>query len=1135
MGTIPTYNFLIMSLSSILAQAGSSFGFKQVEKELGLKKNPIYLRGLAGSGKALLIAHLYNISTSSVLVITDKPDKAQDLSEDLESFLGKEKVRSFPGWEVPPYQWRVPHGEIIGTRLETLYQILSRNKALVVTSLGALTEKTVPPLVLKENIWNLKVGDIVQLDALVKKLDQLGFVRAAQVEEVGSFSQRGGILDVFPYSTISPLRIELFEDKIESIREFGVTTQRSFKKIDSALILPKREVLIEDEQIEQYLSTIEEHKAEKIRDKIRFYNEVPGLEWMCPLFGVKQANLLDYLGSQEIIFCDEMDCLKKEYQNIIDETQKLHQQAENRKEVVPLPQEVLTSWDEIENKLSQHQLLEISSFTEKKEACVEFGMTEQEFFGGKIELLKDRIREYEKQKQKVYIVCENTTTKDRIVELLDELSATPDFPVAILREGFGFAQANLAILTEHQIFSRLFRRRIRKKFKQGLALSSYNSLSIGDYVVHIDFGVGRYTGLETLSVDNKTRDCLEIRYQGDDKLFVPIEEFNRVQKFVGKEGAPTLSRLGGSNWEKLKTRTKKAIEQMTKELLVLYAERKTKLGFAFSADTRWQKELESSFIYEETPDQWDTIKKVKKDMESASPMERLVCGDVGYGKTEVAVRAAFKCVQDGKQVAILVPTTILAQQHLVTFTERLSNFPLKVEMLSRFKSKKEQKKIVEDLKQGKADIVIGTHRLLQKDIEFKDLGLVIIDEEQRFGVAHKEKLKKLKKLVDVLTMTATPIPRTMQLSLMGIRDMSIINTPPKYRLPVETEVARLDEELIADAILKEIDRGGQVYFVHNRVESIDSMYSYLKKIVPQVRIATAHGQMEEGALEEVMLSFLDRKYDLLLTTSIIESGLDIPNVNTIIIHRADRFGLAQLYQLRGRVGRSNQKAYAYLLIPPFGSLGESARKRIRALEQFTELGSGFHLAMRDLEIRGAGNILGAQQHGFIQEIGFDLYCRLLDEAVKEIKGEKIEKLPEVKIDFDIDLYIPSEYIVNLEQRVEIYRKLSSAESLDKIEEIAVEIKDRFGELLSEAENLLEVMRIKLIAAKKGITQLRLRDDILRIWFSKEKKIDRKQIENFARSAQYPLEFSASQDFGVKVDLTDALDKLKAIKNLLQGF
>jgi transcription-repair coupling factor (superfamily II helicase) len=1124
-----------MSLSSILSQASSSVSFKQLEREVASSKKWISLCGVAGSGKALLVSWVYDISTSSILVITDKADEASTLVEDLENFVDRSKIHYFPAWEVLPYEWRVPRGEIIGTRLETLYQLLSNQKVLIVSSLRGLMEKTLPLATLKENIWNLKVGDKLELDILVGKLDELGFVRAVQVEEVGSYSSRGGILDVFPYSSSSPLRIELFEDKVESIREFSVLTQRSFKKVDSVLILPKREVLISDEKLESYLGGIDEHKAEKIREKIRFYDEVPGLEWLGSLLGINQSTLLDYLSPKDIILSDDMSSLKSEYDNILQETEGLCQQAEKKGEIVPSPLKLWNSWEEIKNNVVQHQLLEIKALRSKEGESLEFGMTEQEFFSGKMDFLKQRIEEYRKESRRVYIICENATQKERLAELLDELSLEVHFEIAILHKGFSFTLADLVVLTEHQIFSRYFRRRRKKRFKEGLALSSYTSLSIGDFVVHVDFGIGRYMGPETLLVDNKKRECLEIHYQDEDKLYVPIEEFNRVQKFVGKEGGPALSKLGGTAWERLKSRTKKAICDMTKELISLYAERKAKPGFAFSPDTRWQKELESSFIYEETPDQWETIKYVKRDMESPLPMDRLVCGDVGYGKTEVAVRAAFKCVTNGKQVAVLVPTTILAQQHLATFIERLSSFPIRVEMLSRFKTKPEQKKIVEDLKQGKVDIVIGTHKLLQKDVGFKDLGLFIVDEEQRFGVAHKEKLKKLRTQVDVLTLTATPIPRTMQLSLMGIRDMSLINTPPKYRLPIQTEIGKFEDELIADAILKEIDRGGQVYFVHNRVESIDSIYRYLKRILPQVRIAIAHGQMEESVLEEVMLSFLDRKYDLLLATSIIESGLDIPNVNTIIVNRADKFGLAQLYQLRGRVGRSNQKAYAYLLVPPFASLTESARKRIKALEQFTELGSGFHLAMRDLEIRGAGNILGAQQHGFIQEIGFDLYCKLLDEAIRELKGEKIEKLPEVKLDFDMDLYIPSKYIPDSEQRVEIYRKLASTQSPQKIEEIALEIEDRFGLLPLEVESLLEVVRIKLTAAKKGIVHLGLRGDILRIGFSKDRKIDKKQIEGFAKNIEYPLEFSVSGDFTIKLDLKGKEQKLEAVKNLLPHF
>jgi len=692
----------------------------------------------------------------------------------------------------------------------------------------------------------------------------------------------------------------------------------------------------------------------------------------------------------------------------------------------------------------------------------------------------------------------------------------------------------LVVLTDHQIFSRYFWRRRKRRFNEGIALSSYSALSVRDFVVHIDHGIGRYAGLETLEVDRKKRECLKLLYQGDDKLYVPIEEFNRVHKFVGKEGAPSLSKLGGTSWENLKKRTKKAIQDMAQELIQLYAERKAKPGIAFSPDTVWQKELEASFIYEETPDQLASIDAVKKDMEQSIPADRLICGDVGYGKTEVGVRAAFKAVMDGKQVAVLVPTTILAQQHFVTFSERLKSFPVNVQMLSRFKSRKEQKEIVSSLKEGRMDVVVGTHRLIQKDVRFKDLGLLIVDEEQRFGVTHKEKIKKLRRLVDVITLTATPIPRTLQLSLLGARDMSIINTPPKERLPIHTEITKFDKKLIADAILREVDRGGQVYFVHNRVQTIEAMYRFLKDLVPQIRIAVAHGQMEENLLEKVMLDFLNRRYDLLLVTSIIESGIDIPSVNTIIIDRADRFGLAQLYQLRGRVGRSNVRAYAYLLIPKVKLLTQSARKRLKALEQFTQLGSGFHLALRDLEIRGAGNLLGAQQHGFIEEVGFDLYCRLLDEAVRELKGEKIERLPEVKIQFDLDIYIPDSYIPDSQQRVEIYKKLSEAKSVEEVKEVEAETVDRFGNPPQEVEDLLNFTRVKITASHLGIFRLSLKKDILMLEFSPDKKIGKKEIQNLRQKINLPLEFAVDKTLKLYVDLKKA-DEKKAlfVKNLLQ--
>ncbi|MGB7060746.1 MAG: transcription-repair coupling factor, partial [Candidatus Zixiibacteriota bacterium] len=607
-----------------------------------------------------------------------------------------------------------------------------------------------------------------------------------------------------------------------------------------------------------------------------------------------------------------------------------------------------------------------------------------------------------------------------------------------------------------------------------------------------------------------------------------------VHRFVGKEGAPALSKLGGTSWERLKKKTKKAIQDMAQELIQLYAERKIKPGLAFCPDTVWQKELEASFIYEETPDQLSAIDAVKTDMEQNTPADRLICGDVGYGKTEVAVRAAFKAVMDGKQVAVLVPTTILAQQHLVTFTERLKSFPVNVAMLSRFKSRKEQKEIVQRLKEGRVDLVVGTHRLIQKDVHFKDLGLLIIDEEQRFGVANKEKIKKLRRQIDVITLTATPIPRTLQFSLLGARDMSVINTPPKDRLAIHTEIVEFDKKLIADAILREVDRGGQVYFVHNRVQTIEAMYRFLMDLVPQIRIAVAHGQMEESLLEKVMLDFLQHRYDLLLVTSIIESGIDIPSVNTIIIDRADRFGLAQLYQLRGRVGRSNLRAYAYLLIPKVKILTQTARKRLKALEQFTQLGSGFHLALRDLEIRGAGNLLGPQQHGFIEEVGFDLYCKLLDEAVKELKGERIEKLAEVKMEFDLDIYIPESYVSDSQHRVEIYRKLSDAESVEEVKEVEAEVVDRFGALPQEVEDLLNFTCAKIAASHLGISRVSVEKDLLTLQFSEDKKLGKKEIENLRKKIELPLEFAVDKTLKLFVQLKPGSEKKTlSVKNLLQ--
>ncbi|UCB51914.1 MAG: transcription-repair coupling factor [Candidatus Zixiibacteriota bacterium] len=1123
-----------MAATRILKSASGSEGFQNIRDALVSNKRKVLVSGLAGSGKSLLLAYLKKELASSLLVITSGPEESWKIYEDLVSFLGEGQVRLFPTWEILPYEFKVPHSEIVGRRLESLHDLAEGKTPVVVTTVRACTEKTIRPEELRTKSIRLEVGDTAEIEDLSEKLVGLGFRRFPQVEEIGTFSVRGGILDVFPYSSPDPVRIEFFGDQVESIRTFGVLDQRSIQRVDSTLILPKREILISDRKLEQCISGLQSDQADRLRERIRFHDEVPGLEWLASLFALPSARIMDYLSSDSVIFSDEPPLIEGHLDQIYQETDKLFAEAQEKGEAVPDPQTLLGKPEGLLEKINRFRTVDHLFLGERKDA-VNLGMTEPEVFGGNVDLLRGQMETYLRERQKVFVFCDNVGQEQRLLELLEEHADAIGWEVKNLSGGFTFPQIGLVVLTDHQIFSRYFWRRRKRRFNEGIALSSYSALSKGDFVVHIDHGIGRYAGLETLEVDQRRRECLKLLYQGEDKLYVPIEEFNRVHRFVGKEGAPTLSKLGGTSWENLKKKTRKAIQDMAQELIQLYAERKTRPGLAFCPDTVWQKELEASFIYEETPDQLVAIDAVKTDMEQNTPADRLVCGDVGYGKTEVAVRAAFKAIMDGKQVAVLVPTTILAQQHLVTFTERLKSFPVNVAMLSRFKSRKEQKEIVQQLKEGKADLVVGTHRLIQKDVRFKDLGLLIIDEEQRFGVAHKEKIKRLRRQIDVITLTATPIPRTLQLSLLGARDMSVINTPPKDRLAIQTEIVEFDKKLVADAVLREVDRGGQVYFVHNRVQTIEAMYRFLTDLVPQIRIAVAHGQMEESLLEKVMLDFLQHRYDMLLVTSIIESGIDIPSVNTIIIDRADRFGLAQLYQLRGRVGRSNLRAYAYLLIPKVKALTHTARKRLKALEQFTKLGSGFHLALRDLEIRGAGNLLGPQQHGFIEEVGFDLYCRLLDEAVKELKGERIEKLAEVKMEFDLDIYIPESYVFDSQHRVEIYRKLSEAESVEEVKGVQAEVIDRFGALPQEVEDLLNFTCAKIAASHLGISRVSLKEDLLTLQFSEDKKLGKKEIENMRGKIELPLEFAVDKTVKLLVQLKSGdKKKTRSVRNLLQS-
>jgi len=860
--------------------------------------------------------------------------------------------------------------------------------------------------------------------------------------------------------------------------------------------------------------------------------EYDGLEFIWPNLNIKMSDIFEHLHDESLVFISDPDACSSQIESILDTASERYELLKD----IPAasPEQVYLAGNEFTSQLESFQNVALSGASNIDNSDVNFHTLPQEFFSTNLAYMKNRLKELYYDGFQLSILCENQGQKERIGEIIDDIEVPVELSVSRLSSGFAEVELKQWYLTDHQLFSRHRKKRTFRRFREGIALSSYTSLNPGDYIVHIDYGIGKYGGLETIVVDGRKRDCLAVYYIGDDKLYVPIEEFSRVQKYAGKEGAPRLSKLGSGTWERVKARTKRALMEMAGELVKLYAERQTFPGFAFKPDSDWMRQLEASFEYEETPDQLKVMDEIKMDMEQAVPMDRLICGDVGYGKTELAVRAALKAVDSGKQAAVLAPTTILCAQHRSTFNERLSDYPVKIEMLSRFCTPKKVKEIHKGLADGAIDIVIGTHKLLHKNIRFKDLGLLIIDEEQRFGVTHKEKIKRLRSQIDVLTLTATPIPRTLQLSLAGARDMSVINTPPKDRLPIITEVARFSERVIVDAVNRELDRNGQVFIVHNRVQSIYAFCNYLKKYLPAVSIGIGHGQMPERELERVMKNFLDRKYQILLSTTIIESGLDIPSVNTIIINRADRLGLAQLYQLRGRVGRSYHRAYAHLLIPPLKLLTRDARKRLKAIEEFTELGSGFHLAMRDLEIRGAGNLLGAQQHGFIEAVGFDLYIRLLEEAVAQLKGTPAEDhASEIKVTTDLDLFLPENYIPGSNQRVDIYRRFSGADSFEIIDELLRELADRFGPPPEAARNLSSLASIKLYGKKINLESLQLKKNMLKLEFASSKNIGRQKIEQWVSVIPEKIEFKYDRNFNMEITLKDSDESAEKAKKILQ--
>jgi len=1121
-------------LSHIVRKVRESDSIRAVLADVRGAREPLRIGGLVGSSTSIFAGILHedlNVTTAIVC-----PDESEGIREDLESLLGEDRVFYFPDWEILPYDEFSPHDAIVGTRLETLAALLDGKTGVIVIPLRAYLRQIMPPEDLAESIVHVSLKDRLEPRDLIAKLVEMGYARHSVVEDVGAFAMRGGIVDVFPQGRENPVRIELFGDEVESIREFDPVTQRSVGKIETVRILPAKEVLMTEASAGRFMDALKGRrlKGKHVEDvalhvKDRFFFD--GIEAYAQHFYSGPATIASYLPDDAAyIFLDPVS-LEVKAESVAAETEARFAEGKGRAGGLPLPEAVFLGIEEARSSLEQGRIVEVPTLkTHPDTPWLDFRSPES--FGGSLKVLNSVIEEALEENYEVHILCDNIGQAERLEEVVPADAVT--IGVGGLRKGFVFPEARLKVLTDHEIFGRYRRKPRYPRFRGEGPLESYRALNTGDFVVHVNHGIGRYGGTRRLTVEGRETECLLVNYQGGDKLYVPIDQLDLLQKYIGKDGEPpALSKLGGAAWERIKARTKKAIREMAEELIRIYAVRKARPGHAFPSDTRWQKELEASFIYEDTPDQARATAEIKQDMESARPMDRLICGDVGYGKTEVAIRAAFKAVMDGKQVAILVPTTILAQQHFYTFTERLAEYPLKVEMLSRFRSRTEQKKIVADLKEGKVDIVIGTHRLIQKDVEFKDLGLIIIDEEQRFGVAHKEAFKKMRATLDVLTLTATPIPRTLHMALLGARDMSIIDTPPKDRLPVDTEVVQFDEDVIVSAVLRELDRGGQVFFVHNRVETIATVASHVSQLLPEARIAIAHGQMKERELERVMLDFINRESDILVSTMIVESGLDIPNVNTIIVNRADTLGLAQLYQLRGRVGRSRHRAYAYLLVPRRMRLTDDQRKRLKTLTEFTDLGSGFKIAMRDLEIRGAGNILGPQQSGFIAEVGFDLYCRLLEEAAREIKGEPVVPRLKAKVETDLPAYIPETYVSDERQRVLFYKRLVELQALEAVDGLKGELEDRYGRYPREVGNLLEFQKIRILAARTGIERIVVKRSTILLEAGKDRKLPMKLMEEIIK-AGIGIELKALERPCIKVtSVPDGeRERLKVVRKVL---
>jgi len=1011
-------------------------------------KTSCFAENLVGSSLSFVLFDIFKRTGQTLLFVGDDKEQAAYLLNDLELLLGQEQVLFFPSSYRRPYQTEETDNANVLLRAEVLSQ-LQQGARVVVSYSEALFEKVLTRQQLDKNTLTLKRGEHLSLDTLNETLFEYQFQRVDFVSEPGEFSVRGGIVDVFSFSNDTPYRIEFFSDVVESIRTFDVETQLSLQQVSSVVIIPNIESKVAGEQRTSFLSLLPE---------------------------------------QTLIFVQDFELFAPKWEKMYQKAQEAF--ASLKGEIAHLPpEELFCNAQEGLRDFAQRYVVRINPHNpqEMEGKGVSFAMRPQPSFNKRFELLIEHFKEKYNEGYTNYICCVSAQQAQRFLDIFEELHQ--QVPCELLElslsEGFTDTANKINCYTDHQILERYHKFNIRNGYakKQAITLKELHQLTIGDYVTHIDHGIGKYAGLQKIDIEGKKQEAIKLIYGDRDVLYVSIHSLHKISKYNGKDGAPPrLYKLGSSAWKALKQKTKARVKQIAFNLIQLYAKRREAVGYAFAPDSYLQKELEASFIYEDTPDQSKATLEVKQDMERARPMDRLVCGDVGFGKTEVAIRATFKAVDNGKQVAVLVPTTILAFQHYQTFCERLKELPVRVEYLNRFRTAKEKNQVLSDLASGKVDILIGTHQIVNEKVKYKDLGLLVIDEEQKFGVAVKDKLKTLRENIDVLTLTATPIPRTLQFSLMAARDLSVITTPPPNRYPIESQIISFNEEVIRDGIAYELQRGGQVFFIHNRVENIKEVAGMIQRLIPDAKIGIGHGQMEGKQLEEVMLAFINGDYDILVATTIIESGLDVPNANTIFIHNAQHFGLSDLHQMRGRVGRSNKKAFCYFITPNLSELPEDSRKRMQAIAQFSDLGSGIHIAMKDLEIRGAGDLLGGEQSGFINDIGFDAYQKILQEAVTELKenefadlyadeAQQAVYLTDTQLDSDFELLYPDNYINSITERLNLYNELSNLKNEEELSQYEYRLIDRFGALPPQARDLLNSVRIKWLATQMGIERL----------------------------------------------------------------